>query len=302
MKNTYSLTQQAQLKNINQIRLHIDANLNTLWLFQNPSPRPCFNWVLVDELRNIQTMLEINDGYIPHQNEMVPIEFIVLDSDLNNIFSMGGDLSLFENLIRKKNKEELFKYARNCIDAIHRFNLGCRLPITTIACVRGDAMGGGFEEALSCQVLIAEKNVEMGFPEVLFNLFPGMGGYHFLSQRVAPKLAEEMMLNGKKYNTQELYKLGVVDRLAEKGEGQKIVYEYIKKAQKYKNAHFAMKHVKERVHPISHDDLIEICKYWVEIAMNISERDLKLMKRLVNAQDKMMNIKKSLEFPEKIAI
>ena len=51
----------------------------------------------------------------------------------------------------------------------------------------------------------------------------------------------------------------------------------------------AMKHVREKVHPISHDDLIDVCKYWVDIAMNISERDLKLMNRLVRAQDKLMD-------------
>ena len=162
------MTQQAQIRNFKNLRLNIDPEYKLLWLFQNPSPRPCFNWELVNELRIIQTILETNDGYFPFNNEMLKIEFLVLDSDHADIFSMGGDLELFEKLIRNKNKSELLKYARNCIDAIHRFNVGCRLPITTISCVRGDAMGGGFEEALSCHVIIAEKGVEMGFPEVLF--------------------------------------------------------------------------------------------------------------------------------------
>lgn len=288
MEKAYPLTQQTQLRNLKQLRLKVDPELNVLWLFQNPSPRPCFNWELVEELRSVQSILEINHGSIPYRNEMLSIEFLVLDSDIQNIFSMGGDISLFEKLIRNKKKKELLEYARNCVDAIHRFNVGCRLPITTIACVRGDAMGGGFEEALSCNVLIVEKDVELGFPEVLFNLFPGMGAYHFLSQRINPKKAEKIMLDGKKYISDELFEMGVVDKLADKGRGQQVVYEYIKEVKKYNNAHMAMKYVREKVHPISHDDLIDVCKYWVDIAMNISERDLKLMKRLARAQDRLM--------------
>jgi DSF synthase len=47
--------------------------------------------------------------------------------------------------------------------------------VTTIALVQGDALGGGFETALSSNVLIAERSAKLGFPEILFNLFPGMG-------------------------------------------------------------------------------------------------------------------------------
>jgi len=49
------------------------------------------------------------------------------------------------------------------------------LPLTTISLAQGDALGGGFEAALSCSVIIAERRARFGFPEVMFNLFPGMG-------------------------------------------------------------------------------------------------------------------------------
>ena len=50
------------------------------------------------------------------------------------------------------------------------------LPFTTISLVQGDALGGGFEAALAGDVVIAEKSAQFGFPEVMFNLFPGNGG------------------------------------------------------------------------------------------------------------------------------
>jgi DSF synthase len=270
-------------------------------LYQNPRPRPCFNWDIVDELRAIQSILEMNNGYLPSKGRMVKIEYLVLDSALPGIFSMGGDLNLFKQYIEKKDKESLLKYVKVCIDTIHGFIVGCRLPITTIALVRGDAMGGGFEVALSCQVMIAEKNIQMGFPEVLFNLFPGMGGYHLLSQRIPVKQVEKMMLSGIKYPVEQLYEMGVVDRLVEVGEGREAVYEYVREASKYRNAYTAIKNVREKVHSISHEELMDVCKYWVEIAMNISERDLKLMERLVRAQTKKLEVGSIDNLKEKTA-
>ena len=58
------------------------------------------------------------------------------------------------------------------------------LPIVTISLVRGNALGGGFEIALSGDVIIAERSAMMGFPEILFNCFPGMGAFQTLSSRV----------------------------------------------------------------------------------------------------------------------
>src|SRR3546814_13167359 len=63
-----------------------------------------------------------------------------------------------------------------------------------VALVDGDALGGGFELALACQTIVAESGVQMGFPEVLFGLFPGMGAYSLLSQRGSPKVAEPMKI------------------------------------------------------------------------------------------------------------
>lgn len=284
MLTAYNLTNEAQLRNLKQISVEIDTECGVVWIYQNPQPRPCFNKHLVEEVRAVQTMLEMNNGYIPHKGRMHKINYLVLDSNVPGIFSMGGDLNLFRQFILRKDKEGFLKYIKICIDAIHGFIVGCRLPITTIALVRGDAMGGGFEVALSCQVIIAEKNIEMGFPEVLFNLFPGMGGYHLLAQRVPIKQVERMMLNGRKYPIEELFELGVVDKLVDVGEGRSAVYHYIKESTKYRNTYMALKNVREKVHPVSHEDLMDVCKYWVDMAMNLSDRDLKLMERLVNAQ------------------
>ncbi len=284
--SAYNLTNEVQIRNFTQVDVKIDPEYGIVWVYQKPRPRPCFNTTLVEELRSIQLMLEVNKGELPYNGKNIPIHYFVLDSLTPGIFSTGGDLNLFRHCIANKDKDRLLKYAKSCINTIHGFIVGCRMPITTISLVRGDALGGGFEAALSCQVVITEKDIGMGFPEVLFNLFPGMGSYHLLSQRIPQKQIERIMLSGRKYPVEELYDMGIVDKLVERGEGRQAVYSYIKDSNKYRNTHLAMKHIREKVYGISHDELIETCNYWVDTAMNLSERDLKLMDRLIKAQDK----------------
>src|SRR5690606_14589060 len=103
----------------------------------------------------------------------------------------------------------LLRYATECVDSIHLLHTRLHPDAHTIGLVQGDALGGGFELALACQTIVAERGAQMGFPEVLFGLFPGMGAYSLLSRRVGPKRAEEMMLNGVMYSTEELHAMGI---------------------------------------------------------------------------------------------
>ena len=86
--------------------------------------------------------------------------------------------------------------------------------------MQGDALGGGFEAALSASVIVAEESARMGFPEILFNLFPGMGAYSFLSRKIGRRAAEEMIVSGTIYGARQLFDLGVVDVLTPDGTGE----------------------------------------------------------------------------------
>lgn len=284
--STYSLTNEAQVRNFTQIDVKVDPEYGIVWIYQTPNPRPCFNPTLVSEVRAVQLIMESNNGKFPYNHELITIKYMVLDSSIEGVFSLGGDLSLFRDFIIRKDKQGFLKYVKVCIDVIHDMIVGCRLPIITISLVRGDAMGGGFEVAMSNQVLIAEENVKMGFPEVLFNIFPGMGGYYLLSQRLPQKQVEKMMLNGRIYDSKELYAMGIIDKLAEEGKGREAVYEYVKEVEKYRNAYMAIKNVREKVNTVTYEDLLDVCNYWVDVCMKITDRDLRLMDRLVKAQTK----------------
>ena len=105
MLEAYQLTHDAHIRAFKQIEIDVDTSYGIIWINQKPSPRPCFNPLLVEEVRCVQRILETNNGTFPWKGEMIKINFLVLDSLLDNIFSMGGDLDLFRNFIINKDKD-----------------------------------------------------------------------------------------------------------------------------------------------------------------------------------------------------
>ncbi len=167
---------------------------------------------------------------------------------------------------------------------VHAFHTGLDAGAHSIALVQGDALGGGFEAALSCHTIVAEEGVGMGLPEVLFDLFPGMGAYTFLSRRVTPAQAERMMLDGNVYSSEELYRMGVVDMLVPRGEGLQAARELVRRRKRMGNALRSMNTVRATCNPVSLDELMAVTTTWVDAAMRLSERGLGTMERLVRAQ------------------
>jgi len=148
----------------------------------------------------------------------------------------------------------------------------------------GDALGGGFEAALASDIIVSEKQAQFGFPEVLFNLFPGMGAYNLLQRRIGLRRTERMLLNGKLHRAEELHAEGVVDILAEDGRGENAVYEHIVRQAGKWNAQQAVLQVRRKLRPLLYEELMEVKEIWVDSAMRLGPREIRLMERLANAQ------------------
>jgi len=267
------------------LKIHYDARHKVSWCLMKSGPRPCFTAQLLSEFHEYIRVTK--EEMLETQGQKY--DYIVLGSDVEGTFSLGGDLNLFRHHIESNNRDALFNYAIRCIDILHENinHLNCEL--STIALIQGDAFGGGFEAALASNVVIAEKGVKMGFPEVLFNLFPGMGAYSLLSRKVGTSMAEKIILSGKLYTSDELFNMGIVDILAEKGEGEMEVYKYIKAANRYSNSYSAIRKVRDICNKISYDELIDIAKIWTDAAFKLTEKDLKMMGRLIQRQDRKHN-------------
>ena len=260
-----------------QLTIQHEEEYGLAWYHMHAMPRPCFTPVLLDEIR---ASLDEMDLSAKHGD----VQYLVLASDVPNVFNFGGDLSLFVQFIRNQNREGLLHYAMACVEVLYRNCNGFGKNIATLSLVQGDALGGGFEAAISSDVLIAERSAKMGFPEILFNLFPGMGAYSFLSRKIGAKQAEKMILGGCLYSAEELYNMGVVDILAEDGQGEMAVYDYIEKESKRQNGVRSFRAAQKCCNPVTYKELTDITEVWVDAALRLKERNLRMMERLVKRQ------------------
>ncbi|MGH8719316.1 MAG: crotonase/enoyl-CoA hydratase family protein, partial [Burkholderiales bacterium] len=148
-----------------------------MWCRWRPDPRPCFNPRLLADLRQYCEFVSQSEGKVQCDDETLPLDYTVVSSEVPKVFNLGGDLELFMKLIAERDRLGLLLYGRACIEVLYQNYRAYDLPLTTISLVQGDCLGGGFECALSSDIIIAEKSARFGFPEILFNLFPGMGAY-----------------------------------------------------------------------------------------------------------------------------
>ena len=282
--NTVVDFQQSSIANYKQITTRFDSEFGVMWSFMQPTPRPCFNKICLNDLLLYHNFIQNSKGEIYIQGRVQKINYSVLASGMEGVYNLGGDLAVFRELILSKDRDHLFEYAKLCIENIWIL-YDMQAPVTTISLVQGQAMGGGFEGALSTHVLIAEKSALMGLPEVMFNLFPGMGALSFLSRKIGMPAAEKMVRSGKVYTGEELYQMGVVDVLAEDGQGEYALNNWIKKNHRSLNSFQAINRAKQRVNPLTIEELYDITNIWVDAALRLDERNLKVMERLVRAQN-----------------
>lgn len=269
------------------VRLSGDQLQGSDWMYMHagdPSAyHPCFSERLLQEMKRGQDALRRRLAADARPD--AGIHHLVLASDAD-VFNLGGDLALFSHLIRSGNRGRMLEYARLCIEVAYNFSRLYEDRVHSIAVVQGEALGGGFEAALCCHTIIAEEGAGMGFPEVLFDLFPGMGAYTFLTRRVTPAQAERMMLDARVYPVEELLRMGVVDQVVPRGEGLAAARELVRKHQRIGNALRSMNAVRQACRPVSLDELLAVTTEWVDAAMRLGDRGLKTMERLVRAQQK----------------
>lgn len=269
-----------------QAKIVTDEDLGICTLYMNPPFRPCYTPQLLDDINAWQAKIVKEVHTAVDEKLQAKIRYAVLASAVPKFFNVGGDLNLFVDCIRRQDKGGLLAYATACVDVAHRFSVSFDLPVTTVALVQGNALGGGFEAALAANVIIAERGTQMGFPEVLFNLFPGMGAYSFLSRRIAPAMAERLILSGDLYSAETLYEMGVVNVLADEGRGEEALRRFVRDADRRSHAQALIRATRAKFNRVPYEELLEITRLWVECALQLSDRELKTMERLVRAQNR----------------
>ena len=272
-----------------QYQTEFEPASGTIWGYFNPRGTACFSLGLLKDIRAHDEALAANGGQIEIDGQMCKARYYVLGSRTPRVFNLGGDLALFVLLIKARDREALAHYAKLCIDNMYPRIRNFFCPtLTTISLVQGDALGGGFESALSSDVIVAEESAQLGLPEILFNLFPGMGAYSLLSRRIGMRAAEELILSGRVVGAKRLHEMGIVDVVAPDGQGESTVRQWIASNSRRRNGMQAVYQARQLVQPITREELDGITDTWVDAALRLEDRDLKMMGRIVRAQMRRM--------------
>ncbi|MBI3560468.1 MAG: enoyl-CoA hydratase/isomerase family protein [Gammaproteobacteria bacterium] len=262
------------------VQLSTDYHIETraLWAYMHAEPRPCFTWTLLNDLRRLFSRID------SLQKPAHSIDYLIVASGVAGVYNLGGDLENFPHYIRARSAEKLQRYAYDCLELGYRCYRQFDRDITSIALIEGSCYGGGFEAALSCNVLIVEESANISFPEISFNLFPGMGAYSYLTRRVTPTIADKMISSGRAYSGREIFELGIADVCAPDGTGVEAAFEFIKQHRRQQNARVAMHKARQTVQPVTLEELKHVSDIWVEAALRLDERSLRVMERFARAQ------------------
>jgi DSF synthase len=271
-----------RLLNLRELDVLFDGDNKALWTFMSPLGRPSFTPSMLGDFESWQDLICSHFG--PNH---IDLDFLVLGSRAPGVFCFGGDLELFEQLIRSNDREGLASYGYRCVDILHRNIMALGLPLLTIGLVQGQALGGGFEALLSFDYIIAERNSTFGLPEVMFGLFPGMGAHAILARKLGTAMADRMILNNRTYSADEMYELGIVSQVVESGEGEAAVREFIAKSSRRHSGLVGARQAMRCAAPLELAELRAIVDLWADAALKLRESDLRLMHRLAGAQERL---------------
>ena len=144
---------------------------------------------------------------------------LVLYSTIKSGFCAGADLRELYHGAQKMEKVAAVKGVRDFLERIHRvMNAIDAAPLTTIAAVHGVTFGGGFELALVCDLIIADKMARFCFPELRLGLVPGFGGIPRLKRDLGNGVVRDLLLTGRSFNATKAQQVGLVSQVVGEGE------------------------------------------------------------------------------------
>jgi enoyl-CoA hydratase len=179
---------------------------------------------------------------------------LIIYSDLKAGFCAGADLRELYRRSQAMDRIEALKGVRDFLERIHRvLNLIDAAPLTTIAAVHGVTFGGGFELALACDLIIADKMARFCFPELRLGLIPGFGGIPRLKRDLGNAVVRDLLLTGRSFNATKAQQIGLVSQVV--GEGEALRAARATAAQLGKFDRETAAAAKRFIKPIPHEEL-----------------------------------------------
>jgi enoyl-CoA hydratase len=147
---------------------------------------------------------------------------LIVHSTLKAGFCAGADLRELYGWIQQHGQAEVANHAREYLERIHHvMNALDSAPLTMIAAVHGVTFGGGFELALTSDMIIADKMTRFAFPELRLGLIPGYGGIPRLKRDLGNAVVRDLLLTGRSFNTTKAQQIGLVSQVVGEGEAMR---------------------------------------------------------------------------------
>ena len=144
---------------------------------------------------------------------------LIIQSELKAGFCAGADLRELYHRSEAMEKSHAAAGVREYLERIHAvLNRIDASALTTIAAVHGVCFGGGFEVALACDLIIADKLARFCFPELRLGLIPGFGGIPRLKRDVGNAVVRDLLLTGRSFNASKANQAGLVTQVVGEGE------------------------------------------------------------------------------------
>src|SRR5579871_1430411 len=200
---------------------------------------------------------------------------LIVHSELQSGFCAGADLRELYTRSHEMEKSDAARGVRDFLQRIHAvFNRIDASPLTTIAAVHGVTFGGGFELALVCDLIIADKMARFCFPELRLGLIPGFGGIPRLKRDLGNAVVRDLLLTGRSFNATRAQAVGLVSQVVGEGEALRAARATAAQLAKFdRNTAIA---AKKFIKPIPYDELkqeIELfCRLFAEPAVEAGLR------------------------------
>ncbi|MGA7219834.1 MAG: enoyl-CoA hydratase/isomerase family protein [Candidatus Sulfotelmatobacter sp.] len=179
---------------------------------------------------------------------------LIIYSELKPGFCAGADLRELFHRSQEVDPAQAMTGVRDFLERIHRvLNLIDASPLTTIAAVHGVTFGGGFELALTCDLMIADKMARFCFPELRLGLIPGFGGIPRLKRDLGNAVVRDLLLTGRSFNATKAQQIGLVSQVVGEGEALRAARAAAVQLRKFDRATAAA--AKKFIKPIPHGEL-----------------------------------------------
>ena len=189
---------------------------------------------------------------------------IVIYSDLKCGFSAGADLRELYERSQAMEKSEAVQRVREFLERIHHvLNVIDAVPLVTIAAVHGVVFGGGFELALACDLIIADKTARFAFPELRLGLIPGFGGIPRLKRDIGNAVVRDLLLTGRSVNATKAQQIGLASQVVAEGEALRAARATAAQIAKFDRGTSGA--AKRFIKPIPHEDLRQEVEIFCEL-------------------------------------